>query len=192
MAAVGIFGGSFDPIHHGHLITAQDVLIKRKLEKIILVPCYISPHKAALSYTSPEHRLNMVRLAVQDHPFFEVSEFEINKHDISYTYDTLVEFSKIYEEMELIIGFDNLLSFDLWKNPDGILEFAKLVVLKRHFEQKVKTHNKYFGKAVFVDSPTIEISASEIREKIRNNLPIDFLVPEAVKNYIFEHNLYRY
>ncbi len=192
MAAVGIFGGSFDPIHHGHLITAQDVFIKRKLERIIFVPCFISPHKTATSYTSPEHRLNMVKLAIQDVPFFEVSDYEINKKNISYTYDTLVEFSKFYDEMELIIGFDNLLNFNLWKNPDGILKFAKLIVLKRYFEQKVTSYNEYFGSAIFVDSPTIEISASDIREKIRKELPVNFLLPEAVKNYIFENNLYRY
>ncbi len=192
MSAVGIVGGSFDPVHHGHLITAQDVALKRNLEKVFFIPCYISPHKVNVEYSSPEHRVNMLKLAIEDHPLFEFSDFEINRKEISYTVNTLMEFSKKYDEIELIIGFDNLLKFDSWKEPDTILKLAKLIVMKRHIDTDTKIYHKYFGEAVYVDTPTIEISGTEIRERIRKNLPIDYLVPPSVKNYIFENNLYRY
>lgn len=191
MGAIGIFGGTFDPIHHGHLITAQDVLLKRKLDKVIFIPCFISPHKINVEYSSPEHRLNMVKAAIDGIPYFEVSDFEINKGDVSYTYNTLLEFSKDYEKIELIIGFDNLLKFDSWHNPDGILKLAELIVLKRHSDMGTKDFHKYYGAATYVDSPTIDISGTEIRDRIKKDLPIDFLVPEKIKEYILTNNLYR-
>ncbi len=191
MGPVGIFGGTFDPIHFGHLITAQSILEERELGKIIFVPAYIAPHKVKYDYTSPEHRFNMTKLAIQSHPNFEISDFEINRDDISYTYNTLVEFSKQYKEIELIIGFDNLITFDMWHKPDDILEIAKLVVLKRTYDKEIKNTHKYFAEAQFVDTPTIEISATQIRERVSKHLPIDYFVPELVKEYIYEHELYK-
>jgi len=192
VGAIGIFGGTFDPIHHGHLITAQSVFLKRKLDKVIFIPCFISPHKINVEYSSPEHRLNMVKTAIDGIPYFDVSDFEINKGDVSYTYNTLLEFSKEYEKIELIIGFDNLLKFDSWHNPDEILELAKLVVLKRHSDAGTKDFHKYYGKATYVDSPTIDISGTEIRDRIKKELPIDFLVPDNIREYILNNNLYRF
>jgi len=191
LGAIGIFGGTFDPIHHGHLITAQDVLLKRKLDKVIFIPCFVSPHKINVEYSSPEHRLNMVKAAIDGIPYFEVSDFEINKGDVSYTYNTLLEFSKDYKKIELIIGFDNLLKFDSWHNPDEILKLAELIVLKRHSDMGTKDFHKYYGAATYVDSPTIDISGTEIRDRIKKDLPIDFLVPQKIKEYILTNNLYR-
>jgi nicotinate-nucleotide adenylyltransferase len=133
----------------------------------------------------------MTKLAIQSHPNFEISDFEINRDDISYTYNTLVEFSKQYEEIELIIGFDNLITFDMWYKPDEILEIAKLVVLKRTYDKEIKKTHKYFAEAEFVDTPTIEISATKIRERVSKNLPIDFFVPNSVQEYIRESELYK-
>lgn len=191
MDTVGIFGGTFDPIHFGHLITAQTVLEKRKLSKIIFIPAYIAPHKIRYDYSAPEHRYKMTELAISSNPFFDISSFEIERDDISYSYNTLVELAKIYESMELIIGFDNLVTFDNWHQPDEILKIAKLVILKRTYDKEIKKPNKYFEKAEFVDSPTIEISSTEIRERVKNHLPIDFFVPKDVNNYILDNNLYK-
>ena len=191
MDTVGIFGGTFDPIHFGHLITAQTVLEKRKLSKIIFIPAYIAPHKIRYDYSAPEHRYKMTELAISSNPFFDISSFEIERDDISYSYNTLVELAKIYESLELIIGFDNLVTFDIWHQPDEILKIAKLVVLKRTYDKEIKKPNKYFEKAEFVDSPTIEISSTEIRERVKNHLPIDFFVPKDVNNYILDNNLYK-
>ncbi len=187
---IGIIGGTFDPIHIGHLITAQYVLEQRKLQKIIFIPCNISPHKTAIKSTEPFHRLEMLRLALQDYPNFEYSSYEIDKGDISFTLDTLLEFKKTYSEIELIIGFDNLFSFDTWREPDKILELAKLVVMKRSFEKEVKQIHKYFGEANYVQTPTIDISSTEIRKRIRNKQQITGLVPKEVKEYIKKFNLY--
>jgi len=128
LSTVGIFGGTFDPIHLGHLITAQTLLETRKLKKIIFVPAYIAPHKIKYDYSAPEHRYKMTEMAISSYPYFDISDFEINRDDISYTFNTLVEFYKKYESMELIIGFDNLITFDLWHRPDDILQLADLVV----------------------------------------------------------------
>lgn len=190
MSKVGIFGGSFDPIHFGHLITAQILLEKRCLDKIIFVPAYIAPHKIKYDYSAPEHRYNMTKLAIQSHPKFEISDIEINRKDISYTYDTLLEFSHKHETLELIIGFDNLITFDRWHRSDEILNLAELVVLKRTYDREIKNPNKYFADAVFVDTPTIEISGTEIRNRILNNSPIDYFVPASVNQYIIKNDLY--
>jgi nicotinate-nucleotide adenylyltransferase len=187
---VGIFGGTFDPIHFGHLITAQALFETRKLKKIIFVPAYIAPHKIQFDYSAPEHRFNMTELAISSYSNFEISDFEINRDDISYTYNTLVEFSKKYESMELIIGFDNLMTFDVWHKPDEILELCDLVVLKRTYDKEIVSPNKYFANAQFVDTPTIEISATEIRNRITKKLPIDYYVPQEVNKYIHENKLY--
>lgn len=191
MEKIGIFGGTFDPIHFGHLITAQTLLEKRKLDKIIFVPSYISPHKLNYDYSAPEHRFNMTKLAISLNPKFDISDFEIDRDEISYSYNTVLQFSKVYENIELIIGFDNLVTFDTWHKPDEILELAELVVLKRTFDREIKHPNKYFAEAQFVDTPTIEISATEIRHRVSKNLSIDFLVPQSVSEYIKENNLYR-
>ncbi|MCW8848923.1 MAG: nicotinate-nucleotide adenylyltransferase [Melioribacteraceae bacterium] len=191
MDTVGIFGGTFDPIHFGHLITAQKVLEERNLSKIIFIPAYIAPHKIKYDYSAPEHRFKMTEIAIGSSPFFEISSFEIERDDISYTYNTLVELSEKYESMELIIGFDNLVTFDNWFKPDEILKLAKLVVLKRTYDKEIKKPNKYFEEAEFVDSPTIEISSTEIRERVKKHQPIDFFVPKEVNDYILNNNLYR-
>lgn len=187
---VGIFGGTFDPIHLGHLITTQYVLEQRKLDKIIFIPCYISPHKTNQNSSNPVHRLNMLRLAIEGIPYFELSDYEIRKGNISYTYDTILELKKTYHYIELIIGYDNLIVFDKWNKPDEILDLAKLVVMKRIIDKDAEIKNKYFDKAIILNTPTIEISSTDIRERVKNKLPIDFLVPKKVKEYIIQNKLY--
>lgn len=190
MKPVGILGGSFDPIHIGHLITSYEVLQKRNLEKIIFIPCKISPHKIDQKITEDFHRLNMIRLALEDFPSFEVNDFEIRKGDVSFTYDTLVELKKTYENLELIIGFDNLAVFEKWNRPDDIFQLANVVVMKRGNDIIPGTPNKYFSSAILLDTTLVDISSSEIRERIKNKLPIDFLVPDKVKEYIAQNGLY--
>ncbi len=187
---IGILGGTFDPVHNGHLITAQFVREKRNLDKIIFIPCNISPHKTDLLSSSAEHRLNMVKLAIDNIPYFDYSDYELKAEGISYSYNTLLYLSEKYESLELIIGYDNLLVFDKWYQPDEIIRLVSLVVMKRKTDIE-ETRNRFFEKAVLLDTPTIEISSTDIRERVRNNLPVDFLVPESVKKYIYKTNLYR-
>lgn len=187
---VGIFGGTFDPVHIGHITTTRFVLEKRGLDKIIFIPCNISPLKTSVESSSPIHRLNMLKLAIEGLPQFEYSDYEIKKGDVSYTYDTLLEMKKYYAHLELIIGYDNLVVFDKWKNPDKIFEAANVVAMKRNTDTEIKIAHKYFDKAIVLDTPTIEISSTEIRERVTKKLPIDYLVPEKVKEYILTNGLY--
>lgn len=190
MNAVGILGGSFDPVHFGHLLTAQSILEERKLSKIIFVPCYISPHKVEKGSSLPHHRLEMLKLAVADYPLFQISEIELEREGISFTIDTLRILKSEYDKIELIIGYDNILKFNTWKEPDAIFEIAKVVVMKRTFANENISKDKYYNKACFVNTPNIEISSSLLRNRVQNNLPIDFYVPEKVKNYILKNKLY--
>lgn len=191
MSAVGIFGGTFDPVHVGHLITAQAVREIRKLEKIIFIPAFISPHKTDIRILDPEHRLNMLKLALGETRYFEYSDLEIKKEDISYSVQTLRELKKTYKNLELIIGSDNIFDFKTWKEPDEIIKLAKLIVLKRKSSIEPDYKDKYYKSAVFVETPTIEISSSDIRSRVARGLSVKYLVTDKVMNYIIENKLYK-
>ncbi len=191
MKSIGILGGTFNPIHLGHLITAQILLEKRNLEKIIFIPCNISPHKIEKEQVEPFHRLKMVQLAIEKNKKFTCDDYEIKKGDISYTLNTLEYLNKKFDNLELIIGYDNLLTFDKWHKPNDILKIAKLIVMERTIEKGVNPNHKYFDKAIFVKTPTIEISSTQIRERIRKNLSVDFMLPQNVTEYIKQNNLYK-
>ena len=191
MKTVGIYGGTFDPIHTGHLITAQSVCEIRKLDKIIFIPSLISPHKTDRISSSPRHRINMLKLAIKDIPYFEYSDIEVKRKEISYTINTILALKSAYKNIELIIGYDNLITFDTWKEPDKILEFVKLVVLRRKVREENLHRNKYFNKAIFIETPLIEIFGTDIRERVKTNRSINFLVPQKVMAYIYKHNLYK-
>jgi len=191
MSKVGIFGGTFDPIHHGHLITAQSVKEIRKLDKIIFVPAFISPHKQDEKASSAEHRKNMIKLALNNVDFFELSDFEIKQHTISYSIDTIREFKKLYDEIDLIIGYDNIFSFHTWKDPDEIMKLVNIIVLRRRSSHPIEYIDKYVEAAIFVQTRGIEISATDIRNRVKDNLPIHYLVPKSVEEYIYKNNLYK-
>ncbi|QQS37432.1 MAG: nicotinate (nicotinamide) nucleotide adenylyltransferase [Ignavibacteriales bacterium] len=191
MSVIGVYGGTFDPVHLGHLITAQFVYEVRNLSKIIFVPNLISPHKTGKKISSAQHRLEMLRLAVNGIKHFEVSEIELNRSGISYTIDTIRELKRSTNIIEMIIGYDNLIEFSTWKDPDEILNLAKLVVMDRKIKSHPLNPDKYFSNAVLLDTPQIEISASEIRDRVKKNLPINFLVPQKVMEYISAQNLYK-
>jgi nicotinate-nucleotide adenylyltransferase len=190
MFKVGIFGGTFDPIHLGHLITAQSVREIRKLEKIIFIPAFISPHKSEAKTSSAEDRLIMIKLAIEGIPFFDYSDMEIKKGGVSFTIDTLKELKNSYDELEFIIGYDNIFSLNTWKDPDEIVKLAKIIVLKRKSSHPPQFEDKYYQQAIFVQTRGIEISATDLRERVKNGLPINFLVPPKVMEYIYNHKLY--
>jgi len=191
MLKVGIYGGSFDPIHNGHLITALAVKEMRELDRIIFIPSYISPHKQDTETSDVEHRVNMLQLAIKPIPFFEMSDIEIKRKNVSYTVDTLKELSERYKHIELIIGYDNIFKFHTWRQPDEIIRMAKLVVLRRKLNVPRGKQNKFYRAAAFVKSPFIQISGSIIRRRVSDNLPINFMVPEKVHEYIIKHKLYK-
>jgi len=190
MSKVGVFGGTFDPIHYGHLITAQSVREIRNLDKIIFIPAFISPHKSDRKTSSADDRLNMIKIAIDGVSFFDFSDIEIKKGGISYTVDTLSDLKKKYDTIEFIIGYDNIFEFHTWKDPDEIMKLAKIVVLKRKSSYPARFKDKYYNQAVFVQTRGIEISATDIRERVKNDLPINFLVPPKVMEYIYNNKLY--
>jgi nicotinate-nucleotide adenylyltransferase len=188
---VGVFGGTFDPIHNGHLITAAAVKKIRGLDKIFFIPSYIAPHKIDKVSSSPDHRIEMIKLAIEGIPYFEYSDYEINKEGVSYTIDTLKFLKNKYPDIELIIGYDNLLDFKTWKEPDKILKLVKLVVLKREVENEPIEKDIYYHSSEIIETPIIDISSTLIRNRVRNNLSINLLVPDNVKEYIYRFNLYK-
>jgi nicotinate-nucleotide adenylyltransferase len=190
VSTAAVFGGNFDPVHNGHLITALRVYEQRDLEKIIFVPAGISPFKTGSKITDASHRISMLNEAIKEISFFEYNDIEIRTGGVSYTVDTLRKIRNEFDNLELIIGYDNLLDFPKWKEPDEIVKMVKLIVLGR-VHNNAETKNRFFKDAVFPDTPVIEISSTDIRDRVKNNRPIDFLVPEKVKEYIYLNNLYK-
>ncbi len=188
MNSIGLFGGTFDPIHIGHLITAQSVLELRNLSKIIFMPTFVSPLKVDCQSASSEDRAKMVELAIKDYPHFELDRYEMEKHKISYTIDTLDFLKKRYDNIELIIGYDNFLIFNKWKSAELIFQLAKVIVLGRKVNTMEIVNSS--DKFIFVENPTIEVNSTEIRERVRKNMSIDFLVQHKIKDYIVQKKLY--
>jgi nicotinate-nucleotide adenylyltransferase len=132
----------------------------------------------------------MINIAIDGIPFFDYSDTEIKRNGISFTIDTLKDLKKIYKELEFIIGYDNIFKFHDWKDPDEILKLTTLIVLKRKSSKPPSFEDKYYKQAVFVQTRGIEISATDIRERVKHGLPINFLVPPKVMDYIYKYKLY--
>ncbi len=131
MKKVCILGGSFNPIHIGHLILANTVLEELSLDEIIFVPCYIQPLKSNIDFASADHRLEMIKIAIQNNLKFTFSDIEIKRKGKSYTVDTLRYFKRKYYNLYFVIGADNIKEFHRWKEPDTILKIANLIVTNR-------------------------------------------------------------
>ncbi len=194
-----IFGGSFDPIHVGHLIVARDVLEKTGMEKLIFVPANQAPLKNAPE-AGAQDRLRMVEIAISGSEGFSVDDREIRRGGISYTVDTLRELKKELKERPwIILGADSVLSLHRWREPDTITSLSRLLVVERgglmdrlrdYFRERFPAL-KEGADYKLISVRRIDISASEIRQRIKKGLSIKFMVPEAVESYIMEKNLYR-
>jgi nicotinate-nucleotide adenylyltransferase len=190
---VGVFGGTFDPPHVGHVLTAGDACETLGLDKLIFVPAAGQPFKVnAPAMASPRDRLEMVRLAIGDDPRFEVSDIEIERGGLSYTVETLeaVALSKPGAKLFLIIGIDALDSFERWRSPERIRELATLAVLSRRDRSLAETEGGD-GSVVQVSSRRIDVSSTEIRRRLKEGKPITAFVAESVERYIATANLYR-
>lgn len=188
---LGVYGGTFDPIHLAHLIIAEFARDKFNLDKVLFIPSFISPHKTNTKISSASHRLAMLNLAVSSDEKFEICEFEINSQRTSYTVATLDYLHKIYklsrEDLYLIIGADNMKDFDRWKEPERIAEMAQLVVAGRSSAELAG--GQY--PAIHLDFPLLDISSSFIRTRIGQGKSVKYLLPASVEAYIHEYNLYR-
>lgn len=192
---IGLFGGSFDPIHNGHLALANWVRNKLSLSRIVFIPAAVPPHKQHLKLTDSIHRYRMVQIATENNPAFEVSDVEIKRPGISYTIDTIVFFREQLsikkDNLFLIIGADSLLDLPDWKDPEKILDSCQVVVLQRPGVNLNKAKAEYRRQAILLPSPLIDISATDIRNRIKAGNTISQFVPPAVAQYIFEHHLYQ-
>ncbi|MCK5213558.1 MAG: nicotinate-nucleotide adenylyltransferase [Dehalococcoidia bacterium] len=197
---IGLLGGTFDPVHAGHIFVAEEARIRLSLDRVLFIPAGNPWLKVDHKITCAEHRIEMVRLAIAKHEYFTISNVEVERSGPSYTVETLDELRSTVgaHEYYLILGRDSFTELPLWKEPERIVEMCTLVVVPRigtnlpELEEVAsKIHGLYREKVVTLDSPMIGISSSGIRERVADGLPIDYLVPGAVEHYIVAHDLYR-
>ena len=200
MSRIGILGGTFNPIHNGHIQMAKYSHDAAKLDKVILMPTFVPPHKESANLVSCEHRLNMCRLACLNLPYAEVSDFEIKLEGKSYTYRTLelLKLQNKNDEFFFIVGADMFLSMQNWKNPEIIFELATVIAIPRdedsvsqlsnHYENVLK---KMGAKAIVLKDSVLTVSSTYIRDNIDNQSALQSLIDSRVYNYIKENNLYR-
>lgn len=200
MSRIGILGGTFNPIHNGHIQMAKYSHDAAKLDKVILMPTFVPPHKESANLVSCEHRLNMCRLACLNLPYAEVSDFEIKLEGKSYTYRTLelLKSQNKNDEFFFIVGADMFLSMQNWKNPEIIFELATVIAIPRdkdsvsqlsnHYENVLK---KMGAKAIVLKDSVLTVSSTYIRDNIDNQSALQSLIDSRVFNYIKENNLYR-
>jgi nicotinate-nucleotide adenylyltransferase len=187
---IGLFFGSFNPIHIGHMIIANTMLENTDLEQIWFVVSPQNPLKKSKSLLHEFDRYEIVQRAVNDNYNFKVSDVEFHLPKPSYTIDTLTYLQEQHKDHEfvLIIGEDNLAQFPQWKNYDKILEFFSLYVYPR--PEAAVTGLKNHPKVKMVQSPLLDISATYIRDCVKSGKSIKYLVPEAVENYIIQKGFY--
>ena len=198
MAYTGILGGTFNPIHNGHLAMARIARSELRLDRLLLVPTGIPPHK--LTATSSEHRLNMTRIAAQTLDDCEVSDIELVRAGKSFTYLTLTELRALYpgDRLVFIMGADMMCSFTNWKNPDIIAQLATLAVVPRPGEPDdfLKScidsvrHDLPHADIALLSESGPDISSTQIREMVARGEDISALVPAAVAEYIYANKLY--
>ncbi len=191
---IGIFGGSFNPIHTGHLIVTEYCRCLLNMDRILFIPAGIPPHKRSETLIEPRHRYKMVQLAVKINPYFDVTDFEIRQTAPSYTIDTVKQLIQdpCYSQhsLQLLIGADSLVDLHTWKSADELLDIIPCVVMKRPGAEPSQADSRFESKYRLIETPYIQISASEIRKRIHQKQSIRYLVPESVRQYIKQERLY--
>jgi nicotinate-nucleotide adenylyltransferase len=197
---IGVMGGTFDPIHYGHLVAAEVSRVEFGLDKVIFMPTGRPPHKQSQVVTDPEHRYHMTVLATSSNPGFEVSRMEVDKTGLSYTYDTLKELKEICgkdSDIYFITGADAVLELFTWYRIQELLLLCTFIAVTRPgfdnevMEQKIQEiSSKYNGEIICIEVPLLAISSTDIRNRFKNGKPIKYLLPEAVEKYIYDMGLY--
>lgn len=198
MKKYGIFGGSFNPIHYGHLMICEYIKEEMGLDKVIFIPTGNPPHKDL--EVSAKDRYEMVKTAISPNPDFDISDIETTRVKLSYTVDTIRELKEIYKEEKLyfIIGLDTLFQLKTWKKIKDLSSEIEFVVAKRPGyldEEKINREIKYlkenFGtKIILVETPLYEISSTDLRDRIKKGKSLRYLIPKKVLNYIEESEFY--
>ena len=217
---IGILGGSFDPVHMGHIGLAQETQSRFSLDQILFLPVFQSPHKSHIPLASSTHRMAMLRLALKGNTHFSISDTEMRREEVSYTIDTINRFRLKYSssELYLIMGYDNLLDLDLWKDSREIMENCHILVASRPGLKAFNSTGKIFGlfngdspyrlgkiknktqefihretgkKLVVYGISPRDISSSVVRERLVLGKSVDNLLPPEVETYIIEHQIYK-
>lgn len=186
MKKIGIIGGTFDPVHTGHLFIANEVRERLALDQIWFIPNKIPPHKERM-VTSSEHRLEMIRLAIMGNEYFKVNSLEIDREGRSYTFDTITLLKEMYPDYSFyfIIGGDMVEYLPKWYNIDELSNIVQFVGVTRVGYELDTPYS-----VEILELPTFEISSSMVRERVQDNQTIMYLVPDSVREYIKEHQLY--
>jgi len=196
---VGILGGTFDPIHYGHLIIAEEARVRLQLARVLFVPAKNPPHKLRQPCSAASHRVHMVQLAIASNPGFELSEVDLVRPGPSYTVDTLALLQEQYgpeAELFFLMGLDSLANILSWHRPADIVARANLVVAARPgYTVELETLEKALPgitqRIQMLPTPAIGISSHDLRCRVREGLPIRYQVPDSVEAYILAHGLYR-
>lgn len=199
MKKIGILGGTFDPIHYGHLFIAENARQFFSLDKVIFIPTGTPPHKLSIHITDKEHRYNMTKLATCDNPKFDISKIEVDRIGTSYTVDTISELEKLYPNSTFyyIVGADSLLDMVNWKDFEKLFKRIEIISINRmtskfvDIDDVAKMMNKQYGAIIHtLEMPILEVSSTEIRRRIKENLPIKYMLSDSVIEYIFSNDIY--
>lgn len=199
MKKIGIMGGTFNPIHYGHLLLAENAYEEFGLDEVWIMPNKHPAYRKISSNVSEEDRTNMIRLAIQTNPHLTFSDVELNREGATYTVDTLEQLKSDDSELELyfIMGADSIFQFESWRNPGRILELCHIVAAQRGEQTSAEIESqidylcgKYNANIHLLHSPNLDISSHGIRKRVRNGQTFKYLLPESVENYILEHGLY--
>lgn len=198
---IGLMGGTFDPIHIGHLILGETAYDQFHLDRVIYMPAGNPPHKLHREgRASNEERFEMVRRAIEPNPHFSISDFEMTEDGYSYTYRTLETIRREHPEYEIffIIGADSLFDFDSWREPQRICEQCTLVVATRNHTAREQldraidgVKERYRARVLKLDTENIDCSSNQIRTWVREGRTIRYYVPDRVIDYIKEHHIYK-
>lgn len=200
MRRIGIFGGSFDPVHLGHVELGKDAKEQAGLDRLIFVPARLQPFKLDKKATEGFHRVNMLRLALKEYPELEVSEFELNKDDISYTINTLDHFKSIYgddAEIFFLTGTDSFIKIHTWMRADEFLPRYSFIVGSRpgYMEEELRMQKQfieteYGSKVIIINNTKVDVSSTEIRDRVLTGKSLAGLVDPEVERYIYDNGLY--
>jgi nicotinate-nucleotide adenylyltransferase len=190
MKRVAVFGGAFDPIHFAHLILAQDILLETSSDSVLFLPSFVPPHKEC--YAPFNERLMMVSLAIRGNPHFRSSGMEAELSQPSYTIQTLRALKKEMGDSSIsfIMGMDSAVEFDTWKEPEALLDEFTMIVIPRPGFSETAIDSRFRGGMTFLKLRKIDISSTEIRERIREGKEVRYLTTNEVISYIAKKGLY--
>lgn len=198
MQRIGVIGGTFDPIHYGHLAAAEEARVRVNLEKVLFVVALLPPHKLDEDVTPVEHRLAMVRLGIASNPHFEISLVDVDRPGPSFTVDTISMLQEQWgpdTELFFVMGLDSLVEVPTWHQPERLIRLCHLVAVSRpRFEVDMRQLEASVpgisSRVEIIDMPEVDISSSDLQRRVKEGLPIKYQVPEEVERYIIEHHLY--